>query len=172
MPVYQPQLAYSPVKTGHPDMKFGQSVTAADLGPIILHLDHNTRFSFTYFATRSTLKTVPLRYFAAASPRVLASNASASKRSNGLLRVTSSISLHSGVSHGKKQHRSTQILYSQKQRAIPRRLRYTGLWNRLVAREIRMEQFIFGVRGHFEESSGKQRHLFQSIKSQHCGSKK
>jgi hypothetical protein len=40
MPVYQPQLAYSPVKTGHPDMKFGQSVTAADLGPIILHLDH------------------------------------------------------------------------------------------------------------------------------------
>jgi hypothetical protein len=62
---------YSFLKAAHSNMKFGQGFPAADLGSI-LHFDPQAMLSFRYFATRSTLTTVPSQKFSAAPARVLA----------------------------------------------------------------------------------------------------
>jgi hypothetical protein len=66
MPVYQPQLAYSPMKASHPDMNSARASLPPTLARSFSTSTTQARFSVTYYATSSTLTTVLLRYFAAA----------------------------------------------------------------------------------------------------------
>ena len=93
MPVYQPQLAYSPVQAGRPDMKFGQSVTAPDLDPIILHLDHTSKVLIHLFRDEIDTDDCTARILRSRTRRGLATACSRGSGRNGLPRVTSSMSI-------------------------------------------------------------------------------